>query len=90
MIALSKDSEALARRLAEARNLPVQDVIKQALEASARSAGVLRVPFEPSRQPVEATATRKAAVARIVAQVKALPVLDPRSPQEIMDELDEP
>ncbi len=89
MIALSKDSEALARRLAEAKHLPVQDVIKQALEASARSAGVSREPFEPSRL-AETTAARKASIARIVAQVKALPILDPRSPQEIMDELDEP
>ncbi|MDJ0448672.1 hypothetical protein [Methylocystis sp. JR02] len=66
----------------------MQDVIKQALEASACSAGISREPFEPSRL-AETTAGRRASVARIVAQVKALPILDPRSPQEIVDELNE-
>lgn len=35
-------------------------------------------------------AARRARIDRIVAEIAALPVLDPRSPQEIMDDINEP
>ena len=37
----------------------------------------------------ETVASLKAVIARIVADIAALPILDPRSPQEIVDELNE-
>jgi len=53
----------------------------------ARVAGVLQEPQRRRDQSPAAIAARKASVDRIVAELAAMPVLDPRSPQEIMDDL---
>jgi len=87
MINLSQETEALAQKLAAAQSLPVDDAIRQALEAWARAAGVLQEPQRRRDQSPAAIATRKASVDRIVAELAAMPILDLRSPREIMDDL---
>jgi antitoxin VapB len=87
MINLSAETEALARRLAQAKRLTVEDAIRVALEDKARAEGV--VP-EPRRrdQSAEAVAARRSRTDKLVATLAALPILDPRTPREIMDDLD--
>ena len=89
MIALSKETEALARRLAAAQSLPVDDAVRRALENWARVAGVSAESCQRDQSPA-AIAARKASVDRIVAEIAAMPILDPRDPREIMDDLNSP
>ncbi len=87
MINLSGETEVLARRLAEVRHVTIEDAVRHALEAQARAAGLLSdsVPF---RELAPDTAARKRALMDcIVREVAAMPVLDGRAPQEIMDDL---
>ena len=80
MINLSQETEALAQRLAAAQRLSVEAAIRQALLTQARAAGIEQ---EASR--------RRMTVEQMLAfgaEIAALPVLDPRSPKEIMDDLD--
>ena len=87
MIDLSQETETLARRLAEARHVTVDDAVRQALEASAYAVGIALKPRRPHDRSPEAVAARRAAVDRIVQEIAALPILDRRSPQEIIDDL---
>ena len=86
MIDLSQETEALARRLAAAQSVSVDDAVRQALEARAAAAGILPAPRRPRDQSPEATTARRVRVDRIVREIAAMPVLDPRSPREIMAE----
>jgi antitoxin VapB len=90
MIDLSQETEALARRLADAQHVTVEDAIRRALEASARAAGVVIEPARPREQSPDAVATRRARMDRIVREIAAMPILDRRSPREIMDDLNAP
>jgi hypothetical protein len=84
MINLPPETVALAQRLASAHGVSLEAAIKQAIEQSAREAGVA----EPTRDlSPEAIAVRKAATQRIVDEIKAMPILDPRPPHEIIDDL---
>jgi antitoxin VapB len=80
MLAVDAETERLARRLAEATGRPLPDVIKDAIVAEAKKAGVAG--SEPKR--------RKTAEERIVAiraisdRCAALPILDSRTPDEII------
>ena len=87
MIHLSQETEALARRLATAQRVSVEDAIRQALEARARVAGIIPEPQKRRDQSAAAIAARRASVRRIVEEVAALPILDTRSAPEIVDEL---
>jgi antitoxin VapB len=87
MINLSPETETLAVRLAAAQHLSVEVAIRQALEAQARAAGVLPEPHRPRDQSPEAVAARHARTNRLVAELASMPVLDPRSPRDIMDDL---
>ncbi len=89
MIQLSQETEALAQRLAAAQQLSVDDAIRQALEARARGAGLAAVPApeQPRDNSPEAIAARRAALQRFAATVSALPDLDPRSVEEIVDDI---
>jgi antitoxin VapB len=87
MISLSNETEALARRLADAQSVTVEDVIRQALEARAHAAGLLPEAGQPHDQSPEAAVARRARLDRIVREIAAMPVLDARSPREIMDDL---
>ena len=80
MINLSQETEALAHRLAVAQRLSVDVAFQQALESQARAAGVA-----PKSAP-----RRRMSVERMLAfgaEIAAMPVIDPRSPAEIMDDL---
>jgi antitoxin VapB len=88
MIILPRETEALAERLAAAQHLSVEDAIRLALEDKARAAGILPEPPKRRDMSPEALAARRARTDQIVAEIAAMPVLDPRSPQEIADDLD--
>jgi len=87
MINLSPETEALAARIAAAQKLPVDDAIRQALEAWARVAGVLPEPQKRRDQSPAAVARRKAALDETVAAFAAAPILDPRPISNIIDDL---
>ena len=87
MISLSQEIEALAKRLAAVQSLSVEDAIRLALEEKARAAGVVMEPRHPRDQSPEAVAARRARTNRYVAELATMPVLDPRSPHENMDDL---
>ena len=87
MIDLSQETETLARRLAEAQRLSVEDAIRLALEEKARAAGIAMEARRPRDQSPEAVAARRARTNRFVAELAAMPVLDRRSPRDIMDDL---
>ena len=86
MISLSQEIEALALRLAQAKHLSVEDTIRMALEDRARAEGVA---IEPQRrdQSAKAVMARRLRTDKLVETFAALPTLDPRSPREIMDDL---
>ena len=82
MINLSHETEALAKRLAEAQRLSVEDAIRRALEQQAFTAGLVAETMRPVR--------RRMSIEEMLAvgdKIAAMPLLDPRSPQEIMDDL---
>jgi antitoxin VapB len=81
MLNLSHETEVLAARLAEAQRLPVDLAVRQALEAQARAAGVL--PVRQHRMTVDQ-------MLALGAEIAALPVLDTRSANEIMDDINAP
>jgi antitoxin VapB len=87
MINLTKETEDLAKRLAVMRHLSVDAAIRQALEESARAAGIAAdLQGERDRSP-EAVSARRARIDRLAAEIAALPVRDPRSQKEIADDL---
>jgi antitoxin VapB len=86
MINLSQETEALAKRLAAAHHLSVEQAIRLSLEEKARE-GIAPEPLRPREQSPEAIAARRARTDKLVAELAAMPVLDPRSPREIMDDL---
>jgi antitoxin VapB len=81
MIQLSQKIEALAKRIAAAQSLSVEDAIKLALEEQARAAGVAAEPLRPRRRM-----SVKSMLA-VGCEIAAMPLLDLRSPREIMDDL---
>jgi antitoxin VapB len=87
MIRLPEDIQALARRLADAQGLSIGEAIRRALEERARAVGLAARPRDQSRETV---AARRARIDRIVKEIAAMPVLDPRSPVQIMDDLNAP
>jgi hypothetical protein len=87
MINLSRETETLAVRLAAAQRLSVEAAIRQALETQARAAGLLPEPRRPRDQSPEAVTARHARTNGLVAELASMPVLDRRSPREIMDDL---
>ena len=92
MINLSQETEALAVQLAAAQRLPVEEVIRRALEAQARAAGVQPEisPVAVVQAPTRSRPRRRMTVEQMVAlgaEIAALPILDPRTPNEIMDDV---
>jgi antitoxin VapB len=80
MISLSEDVESLARRVAAVEQTSVEDTIRLALEDRARAKGVSLA----ARRGRRMTAEQMVALG---AEIAALPLLDSRSPREIMDDL---
>lgn len=90
MLDLSQETEALARRLADAQCTSVDDAVRRALEAGAQAAGLNLPKGGGSRDASpEAVAARRARIDQIVHEIAAMPVLDRRSPSEIVDYLNE-
>jgi antitoxin VapB len=87
VIHLSEDTIALARRLAAAQGISIEDAIKQAVEQKAREAGVTPNPGWRRDLSAAAIAARKARMDQAANEIAAMPVRDPRSPREIMDDL---
>jgi antitoxin VapB len=87
MVHLSQETETLARRLAMAQGLSIEQAIKQALEQSARAAGVASGPQQRSDNSAKAVAARMARIDQVVDDLANMPVLDRRSPREIMSDL---
>jgi antitoxin VapB len=83
MISLSEDVETLARRVAEVEQTSVEDAIRRALEDRARAKGMSLV----TRQGRRMTADRMISLG---TEIAAMPLLDKRSPREIMDDLGVP
>jgi antitoxin VapB len=73
------ETERLAREVARAKGKPVADVVRDAIEASAREAGVLMA--RPSRL---SAAERRRRLLEISKRSAARPILDPRTPDEIL------
>lgn len=88
-INLSPETESLAQRIALAKHIAVDDAIREALEDKARAEGIALETRRPRDQSPEAVAARIARIDEIVQAVAALPVLDPRPTQQIIDELSE-
>ena len=84
MVTLSGRTEALARRLAVERNTTVEDAIQMALEACI---GTTRSGVRPRDRSPDAMAARHARMDEAARDLAAMPVLDVRAPQEILDEL---
>ena len=89
MINLPPETVALAERLGAAQGVSVAEAIRQAIEKCARDAGVTAEPERTRDMSPEAIAARLARIQQVVDDIAAMPVLDPRSPREIMDELNE-
>lgn len=68
-------TERLARAVAQATGKPVEAVVREAIEAKAAAAGVPSGPRCPLNMQK---------INEILARVDALPVLDPRSADEII------
>ena len=87
MINLPEETEALAQRLALAKRVSVEDVIRLALEEKGRAEGIAPSPVNRGIHPPKAVAARRARTDKLVAALAAMPVLDHRSPRDIMDDL---
>ena len=74
MIQLSQEIEALAKRLAAAQSLTIEEAIRLALEEEkARAAGVAPEPLRPRRRmSIEG-------MLAVGSKIAAMPLLDPRS-----------
>ena len=84
MISLSEDTEALAMRVAEAQSVTVDVAVRRALERQATDAGLA---IEPTRET-----RRRMSIEEMLAvgdEIAAMPLLDRRSPREILDELND-
>jgi antitoxin VapB len=84
MIKLSEDVETLARRVAAVERTSVEDTIRRALEDRAHAKGVSLVARHGRGRM---TAEQMVALG---AEIAELPLLDSRSPREIMDDLSAP
>lgn len=87
MIDLSQETETLARRLADAQRITIDAAVRQALEARAQAADIELQPGRPHDRSPEAVAARRARVDEIVREIAAMPVLDNRPVQEIIDDI---
>ncbi|MGQ0673858.1 MAG: type II toxin-antitoxin system VapB family antitoxin [Hyphomicrobium sp.] len=77
MITLSQDTEQLARTLARQAGKAPEEIIRQALEERARTAGI-PLPTKPRRKPSFER------MMEISDRFAAYPVLDDRSPEDII------
>jgi hypothetical protein len=86
MVQLSQETEALARQLAAAQGVSMEEAIRQALERRAREAGISPQPKMPRDASPKAVAARRARLDEAAEPFATMPVLDPRPAREIMDD----
>ena len=85
MIRLSDQTETLARRIAGAQRVSVDTAVRCALEELAKSRHIDIGATQPER--------RRMSIEEMLAvgdEIAAMPLLDARSPEEIMDDLNSP
>lgn len=87
MIHLSRDTVALAHRLATLRGISLEDAVTLAIEHSAREAGLASQPLRQRDLSPGAVAARKARLDEIADAITKMPVLDPRTTRAIMDDI---
>jgi antitoxin VapB len=73
------ETERLARKVAEVKGKPVSAIVRDAIEATAREVGLLTA--KPSGLTV---AEKRQRLLEISERSAARPVLDPRTPDEIL------
>jgi hypothetical protein len=81
MATLSPETEQLARLVAARSGKTTEQVLKEAVEAQARVAGVAVPETVRARKNIDMERVRQ-----IVRRVTSKPVLDKRTPKEIRDE----
>jgi antitoxin VapB len=81
MITLPTETEELARRIAARRGKTPEDVLKDGVETEARLAGVAIAEGAKPRKEIDVERVRE-----IARRVASLPLLDRRSPREILDQ----
>lgn len=86
MLNLTMATERLARLIAAKAGTTPEIAVHQAVEERARAAGIALTPNIRDLSP-EAVAAREARILRYANDIAALPLLDRRSPRQIMDEL---
>ena len=79
-VTIDAQTEREARRLAEATNQTLEQVIADAIAARGAGLGILS-PVAPRRPSPDEI---KRATDELVAALQALPVLDPRTPDELI------
>ncbi len=87
MINLTRETEALARWLAVARGVSVEEAIRSALEEKIRAADLATKARPPRDTSPAAVAARRERTNRFVAELAAMPILDSRPVNEIIDDL---
>jgi antitoxin VapB len=87
MINLSQETEALAKRLAAAQRLSLEEAVRQAIEERARSSGIEPRVRHPRDASLEAIAARNARFDEMARKIATAPVNDPRPISEIVDDL---
>jgi hypothetical protein len=65
----------------------MEQAVKLAVEQRARVAGLVSKQRRERDMSPEAVAARKARFAEFAARLARMPILDPRSPREIMDDI---
>ena len=81
MTTLSPEIERLAQRVAARSGKSTEEVLREAVEAQARMAGVAVADAAPTRKRIDMER-----VQQIVRRVSSRPLLDKRNPKEIRDE----
>jgi len=85
MIRLSEETETLAKRIAGVQRVSVDTAVRDALEQLAKSRHIEIGATQPER--------RRMSIEEMLAvgdEIAAMPLLDTRSPYEIMDDLNTP
>jgi hypothetical protein len=80
MITLPAETERLVRLVAVHRGKTSEDVLKEAVEAQARVAGISMSEALQRKDEIDMDRVRQ-----IIDRVSSKPLLDPRSPKEILD-----
>ena len=88
MIDLSHGNRSSRTALGSRASVTVDTAVRQALEARAQAAGI--APEPPRNRSPEAVSMRRARMHRLAREIASLPILDPRSPREIVDDLNGP